>query len=298
MRNFLYKFFNLFSPVFNGLYKNRLRVLAYHDIADPVIFEKQIIWLSTKYHIIDIPQLKKHLFENNPLPSNSLLITLDDGDITVFTKALPIFKKYQIPSCLFIVTELINSNKDFWWDTIRKNEIEKGLSREEVMQIINHNKSIPNKQRIEYLKKYTITTKQQLTVKQIKELQHNLVYIANHSHTHPMFNKLDDEDLIKEMKETNIFFAKHNIGDHTVFAYPNGNYSEKAEYLLIQGNIKIAFLFNHKLNDKKIHPLRISRIAVDSDTALPEFKAKVSGLHPFIFKLRKQFLNYRDIFKV
>jgi peptidoglycan/xylan/chitin deacetylase (PgdA/CDA1 family) len=290
MRDILYKSLNFFSPVFNKLNNNKLRVLAYHDIIDTVIFEQQLCWLKSRYQIIDINFLKEHLFENKPLPPNSLLITLDDGDISVFNKALNIFKKYQIPSCLFIVTELIDSKKDFWWDTIKKNEKKKGLSGMEVMKIINYNKSIPNEKRLENLKKYHPTFKKQLTNDQLKILEENSVYIANHSHTHPMFNKLDVKSIHKELREAKIFFDNQTIGDYSVFAYPNGNYNESAEHVLETNGIKIAFLFDHKLNRKDLNPLRISRIAVDSNTELSEFKTKVSGLHPFILDIKKRFL--------
>ncbi|MDT0645905.1 polysaccharide deacetylase family protein [Zunongwangia sp. F260] len=289
MRDVFYKALNIIHPVVNTFFKNRLRVLAYHDIIDPVTFESQLLWLKTNYHIIDISTLRDHLFYNKELRANSLLITLDDGDKTVYTNGLPIFKKYQIPVCLFIITELISTNKDFWWNTIIKNEKKKGYSQVEIMKIVNKNKSMLNKQRIEFLKQYPLTYQDQLTTSEIRELKGNRVYIGNHSHTHPMFDKLDKDELLEELNQAGLLFKKNGIGDFSVFAYPNGNFNESAENLLLDNGIEIAFLFDHKINEKKINPLRISRIAVDSDTPLPEFKTKVSGLHPMIWHVAKQF---------
>ena len=286
MRNLIYKTLNLFSPIYDKVYSERLRVLAYHDVIDPVNFEAQIKFLKLNYHIIDVPVLRKHLFEAQPLPPKSLLITFDDGDRSVLENALPILKKYEISVCLFIITELIDSNRDFWWDTIRKNEEKNGLSAEEIMRIINMNKQSSNKERLEYLKKYPITQNRQLTLEEVRELDLNQVYIANHSHSHPMFDKLQDEELVNEFEQVQLFFKTNKLGDFNVFAYPNGNYSLRAEKLLIENDIDIAFLFDHKLNDRNINPLRISRIAVDSDNSLPEFKSKVSGLHSAILKYK------------
>ena len=289
MRNFVYNTLKLVSPVFNSFYSNRLRVLAYHDIVDPDNFEAQLLWLKSQFNIIDIPRLKDYLFHSKELPSNPLLITLDDGDKTVYTNGLPIFKKLGIPSCLFIITEVINTNKDFWWNTIRKNEKEKGLSQTEITKLINKSKSAGNDTRIKILQKYPATYQEQLTIEEIKELHKDGVYIGNHSHTHPMFDKLGEHELREELEQVRLFFKTNDVGDFSVFAYPNGNLNEYTEQLLIENQIEIAFLFDHQVNQKKINPLRISRIAVDSDNPLSEFKTKVSGFHPMIRKIQKQF---------
>ncbi|MFV9482460.1 polysaccharide deacetylase family protein [Christiangramia sp. ASW11-125] len=287
MRNLIYKTLNLISPVFNIVLKHRLRVLAYHDIVDPINFEKQIKWLKANYNLIDLPTLKEYLFQSKSLPAKSLLITFDDGDRSVFEHALPIFRKYQVPACLFVITDLIDSKKDFWWDTIKKNEAKSGLSNAEIMKIININKGSSNKDRLDFLKKYPVTQNHQLSTVEVKELILSGVYIGNHSHTHPMFDKLEKDELLEELQNVHSFFDMNRIGDYSVFAYPNGNFSEDTEKLLMENNIKIAFLFDHKINERTINPLRISRIAVDSDNSMSEFKSKVSGLHSTITKMKK-----------
>lgn len=294
MRNFVYNTLQLLHPISNKILKHQLRVLAYHDIIDPANFEAQIIWLKSNYNIIDIATLKDHLFRNKKLPQKPLLITLDDGDKTVYTKGLPIFKKHKVPSCLFIITELIGTKKDFWWNTIAENEKKKGLSQSEIMKVINANKSMPNKERTQFLKSYPTTYQEQLTIDEVKELKANKIHIANHSHTHPMFDKLEEEELVEELEQVEFHFKKMNVGDYGVFAYPNGNFSKRTEQILKEKGIKLAFLFNHKVNVKNINPLRISRIAVDSHNPLPEFKSKVSGLHPLIMDFKKKALGGKN----
>ena len=291
MRTSLYKILNLFSPIYNWVYKDRLRVLAYHGIEDPKGFESQIKWLRSNYNFINIATLNNHLIKNVPLPPRALLLTLDDGDKTVYTEALPVFQKYNIPTCLFIITDLINSSQDFWWDTIKKNERKEGLCDSKILKIINHNKSIPNSQRLQNLSEYNSTTQPQLKFEEIEELHRNGVFIANHSHTHPMFDMLEKEEVIKELEKSNNFFKDNRVGDYSVFAYPNGSFNPMAEQLLKKNNIKMAFLFDHNINKKRIQPLRISRIRVDSIIPLPEFRTKVSGLHCFILNFKNRFLN-------
>jgi hypothetical protein len=66
------------------------------------------------------------------------------------------------------------------------------------------------------------------------------------------------------------------------FAFPNGNYDRRQEFLLEEAEISLAFLFDHKLNKKRIHPLRVSRIRVNTYDPMPEFKVRLSGLHSFL----------------
>lgn len=106
--------------------------------------------------------------------------------------------------------------------------------------------------------------------------------IANHSHTHPMFDQCNSDELKYELQKSTEVLESMDY-QAKVFAYPNGNFDPTAEQELIKEGVKMAFLFAHKLNEKNINPLRIFRIRVDSDTNLKEFKVKVSGLHSFIY---------------
>lgn len=287
-RNWLYRLLTIFSPLYNYVTRKRLRVLAYHDVPKEDIFEEQIKYLSKNYNIITIKELEEHLFKGAVIKEKSLLITFDDGDISVYTIGLPILKKYNVPASLFVVTSLIGTQSDFWWETIRKNEKIKGSSTSEIIKKINQHKNYSNSQRLKSLSFYQETNKQQLDIKELRELEKNNVQICNHSHTHPMFNKCEDSEIIEETEKVREKFRSWKIGNFQYFAYPNGNYSEKSKKLFQIYGIKLAFLFDHKLNKPTIDAMRISRLAVDADTPMFEFKTKVSGLHSQIFHLKNK----------
>ena len=137
MRDFFFRILAVFSPIFNKFFKNRLRVLAYHEIADLAKFEAQIKWLKTKYNIIDIQILKDHLLRNNKLPPKPLLITFDDGDFSVYQDGLPILQRYKIPAALFIITNLINS-KNIFGGTVPEYFKSQGLSETETMEELKY----------------------------------------------------------------------------------------------------------------------------------------------------------------
>jgi peptidoglycan/xylan/chitin deacetylase (PgdA/CDA1 family) len=286
-RRFFYNILTIPAYIYEFLYKKRLRVLAYHDIKDSEIFDDQIRFLSSKYNIIGIEAVRNHLYCKKSLPSKSLLITFDDGDISVLEKGLSVLRKYNCEACIFIITELINSRNNFWFKNIRSLEKQKGKSPNEINKIMNRLKNLPNKERLKAIEKYDTGDVQHLSGKDLKFLNSHNISIGNHSHTHPMFNKCEENEILSELYSTKRFFEEEGLEGYDLFAYPNGNYDEKSEKLLKNNNIKMAFLFDHKICKKQINPYRISRIRINSDVRINELRVKSSGLHSFLFHLKR-----------
>ena len=264
----------------NAIYGNkRLKVLAYHNVLNKERFEQQITYLKSHFNLISLTKLGEYFFNEKDLPDNALLVTFDDGDKSLYENAFPILKKHNIPAVIFIITGLIDTHKPFWWD-----EIEYYLGKEEGNKKVWEVKNWSNKSRVEYLASIReksdkpFFTYTQLTSTQLNEIQMGGIDIANHSHTHPMFNQCTFEELENEMEESkNILNALNLYAD--IFAYPNGNYSEISEGILKKAGVKIAFLFDHKKNKGNINPLRISRLMVNDNTSILKLKFILSGWH-------------------
>ena len=272
MRNKIYKLLGNFDFLFNTIYDNRLRVLAYHKVPDKKAFEKQVVYLRSHYNIISIPQLIESIEEKKALPKKPLLITFDDGDITVLENGLPVLNKYDINSCLFIITGLVNTSNDTWITRVEQQEMNRGKTYQEARKVVNHFKKIPNKERETNMDDYPEVTKRQLNTGDLKNMQEQGMYIANHTHTHPMLDKCISEEITRELKASKQVFDDLGLPGYNVFAYPNGNTSESTNRSLKNADIKLIFLFDHKINGTVLDPFNISRIRVDSDTELTEFK--------------------------
>lgn len=285
MRDRLYSVLSKFNFFFRKKYSDRLRVLAYHTVPDRKAFEKQVNYLHSIYSIISIEDLIAHTENKEPLPKNSLLITFDDGDITVLQNGLPVLKKYGINSCLFIITGLINTSDDVWIKRVEEKEMKEGKTYRQAREMVRHLKKMPNAERLAQMKNYPKITKPQLSTADLEKLSHHGMYIGNHTHTHPMLDKCSPEEISEELRQSKKVFEQVKLPGFDVFAYPNGNNDSKTTEILKDFRVKLVFLFDHKINKKEIDPYNISRIRVDSDTRLTEFKTKVSGAHPFLFNL-------------
>jgi poly-beta-1,6-N-acetyl-D-glucosamine N-deacetylase len=270
----------------------KFRILAYHSIDDVQNFESHIIYLKKNYNIIGLKELEFYQESSCIIPNESLLITFDDGDKSIFTKALPILKKHNVPAICFIITELIDTDKPFWWD-----EIEYYLGKEKGNEKVWEIKTWPNIERVNFLKElrgnsnYKRLSHIQLTTSQINVLECQGIAIANHSHTHPMFDRCSDEELEQEIIESKIILS--SLKSHpNIFAYPNGNYSDNSEKILNKNRIKLAFLFDHKINKGIINPMRISRLRINDSTPMWKLKFILSGWHSKLLPVIKKIANY------
>ena len=105
-------------------------VLVYHRIADlkkdvqllsvaPQKFEEQTIYLKSRFNIITLQELVRDL-KNKKIKKKSLVITFDDGYADNLFNAKPILEKHNIPATFFITTDTLNSNREFWWDSLER----------------------------------------------------------------------------------------------------------------------------------------------------------------------------------
>ncbi|RDV16115.1 polysaccharide deacetylase family protein [Pontibacter diazotrophicus] len=242
------------------------------------------------YHKINA---QNHLSEHfDVYQGKDILITVDDGDISFYHYMFPLLKKYNMPAILFIITGLIDTKIPFWWD-----EIVYLLGAEEGEKKVWEVKNWPNHKRLDYIQQLRDNSNKppleqvQLTTAQLQEMQAAGVTIANHSHTHPMFDQCTEEELREEFRKSKQFFEDRQLNGYELFAYPNGNYSAFTERIAKEEGIQAAFLFDHKLTGKDYNPYRISRLSVTDQTSVNKLRFILSGWHTKILPVRKKIFN-------
>lgn len=136
----LFFFLLLWLPLARGESRNpqgepresRVPILAYHRFG-PVesdgmtvttpSFESQLKYLrENHFTVIRLRQLLDfQLGKKQPLPSRSVVLTVDDGHKSVYTNLLPLLKKYQVPVTLFLYpSALSNASYAMTWDQVRE----------------------------------------------------------------------------------------------------------------------------------------------------------------------------------
>jgi peptidoglycan/xylan/chitin deacetylase (PgdA/CDA1 family) len=98
-------------------------ILGYHRVADdpddpwglcvdPRTFESHIEILRRDFRPVPLGQVTGP--HDGPLP---VVITFDDGYADVWTDAVPILERFEVPATVFVVPEATSGS--FWWDRLR-----------------------------------------------------------------------------------------------------------------------------------------------------------------------------------
>ena len=105
------------QKLFNIKTHVKVRVLLYHHIPEQQVdqFHSQLIWLSKSWNFITPEQFECHILGQKLLPSNSILLTFDDGFKSNRFVADTVLESLNIKAIFFIVTEFIslNHNQNF-----------------------------------------------------------------------------------------------------------------------------------------------------------------------------------------
>lgn len=113
--------------------RNQSLVLMYHRIIDPGnlgdldrrflypgmyvtkrAFEMQMEYVSRNYRVIDAAQLVSAVKNGEELPTNTCVITFDDGWKDTYTHAFPVLKRHNLPATIFLVSDYVGTNRMFW----------------------------------------------------------------------------------------------------------------------------------------------------------------------------------------
>ena len=153
------------------------------------------------------------------LPTNSLVITIDDGHRRNF-KLLPLIQKYKIVPTIYVCTQIVRSNRRFWWTAdSKKAEVLKKLSNAERLSFLRRECNFIQEAEFD-------GEPQALSAIEISEMK-NHVDFQSHTRFHPILPKCTDEESKAEIKGSSEDMKKFIGRGARHFAFPNGSYCER-----------------------------------------------------------------------
>lgn len=245
MTNFLRKIPFFFWGAGNLSFCEKPSILMYHSVGSnpafftvsPENFEKQLRYLkSKKFKVVKLSELINKLKSGESI-ANFVCITFDDGYLDNLEIALPILKKYDFPTTIFVTTNLFGSK------FINSEGISLPLFSEKDMRCADPN-----------LIEFMPHTENHISLDDLLE------------------NKYNDELLASRNKIESLIGKSANI-----LAYPKGKYSKSVIEYLKLNNWIAAVTVEPGLIDKNTDLYRLNRNAVVSNTSFSEFKLKVSS---------------------
>lgn len=290
--------FSPVQPLFRALASQRLAVLAYHGVTDPSSFGAQLDRLQRLATPVSLHAVEQAIAEGRPLPPRSVLITFDDADRSVLTHALPALAARRIPAAAFVIAELIGTDQPFWWHEAAYLAQHGGRARMlskggEPDQLLAQLMAMPDPDRRRSLQELRVSAdrrpprQEQLRPDDLLALKAAGVAIGNHTLGHPSLARCDDTTVQAEIIGAHLTLTSLLGEAPSAFAYPDGGYDPRADSVLWQLGYRLGFLSDHRLGPRlPTHPLRISRVQVDSTTSSSRFDTILSGLEPALQRLR------------
>lgn len=284
------------QPLFRWKASGSLTVLAYHEIADPKGFERQVQHLRAEMSPVSLDDVVVALAGSHTLPPRAVLITFDDGDRSVYEEATPILHAHGVPGIAFVVASLLDTDEPFWWREVEhlvgQGASTPGLPKGEPHQCVRMLKRLPDRERRHLTDQLRHSTPHvrlrmpQLRVSDLAEMEGAGVAIGNHTMSHPCLDRCTSTQVASEIADAHATLTAALGHAPASFAYPNGNVDERAIPVLTELGYQAAFLFDHRLADSPPPDrYRISRLRVSSTTSDDRFRIIVSGLHSALHHL-------------
>jgi len=310
-----------------------LRILAYHRVLDiededKYPFDPELISASTSEFRWQMAYLKAHfspisfaaflemLDRGEPVPSNAVIVTFDDGFEDNYTNAYPILRDMDMPATIFLSTGYIGSADTYWFDTVVNCiyrlgtgqlrlpmlNLERSIgdsvaSRRQLAEdVLGAMKVVPEKTRIaalddllgqhpdiRELKDNPLS--RPMNWEQVQEMSGNGIEFGSHTVSHPILSRVGAEQLEFELHESRKTIEEKTAQSADVIAYPVGGsmeYSDAVISVARNAGYRMGASYISGVNRlDALHHYGLRRIHVERYTSREEFQAAL--LLPKVF---------------
>jgi peptidoglycan/xylan/chitin deacetylase (PgdA/CDA1 family) len=122
----------------------------YHRVAEPdldpwglsvspVHFAEQLEVINKYFHPLSMQDLLKQL-QRGKVPNRSVVVTFDDGYVDNLLDAKPLLAQYDVPATIFLVTEALVEERNFWWDDLEWALLQPGTLPDHLELKVNNSK--------------------------------------------------------------------------------------------------------------------------------------------------------------
>jgi peptidoglycan/xylan/chitin deacetylase (PgdA/CDA1 family)/glycosyltransferase involved in cell wall biosynthesis len=273
--------FLLIRAIHRRLFGSGIRILFYHRVErNPVgldalgrrplraeEFERHLRHLVRFWRVIRLEDAAEALASGQGWPSNSVVITFDDGYRDNYTVALPFLEKYKLPATFFVVSGAIDGNP-LWYDQVDKwfeestatslrwSKIDSELSMKtpaERRQVLSRVRSMLKATGGSELVEALAELRSQLAIGPGDHQRENravmtwddlrrmaaseLVTIGAHTVTHPILSNLQREEIREEIEESCRRITQELNRPVRFFAYPDGAYNSTAQSIVREAGL-------------------------------------------------------------
>jgi peptidoglycan/xylan/chitin deacetylase (PgdA/CDA1 family) len=243
---------NLLSGLTGRNPKKTCIVLAYHSVTrnQRPLFAKQLDM------ILQIAKPVRADAETLPqVGTRFAAVTFDDGLENIIENALPELERRNIPSTLFVVTDVLGTNPS--WEYFGGDD--------------------PKEERA-------------MTEEQLRKLPSTLVTIGSHTMTHPLLPSVTAEIVRGELVGSREKLAKITNQEITLFSFPYGGFNESVVELCREANYRRVFTALPIFAFSSPNEFVTGRAGTSPLDWPIEFRLKLAGAYrwlPYAFSLKR-----------
>lgn len=272
-----------------------IRILAYHGVPSRAVFAQHVQVLASEADPVSADEMAAAVLHDASLPKRPVLITFDDGDITVLENAVPILEAAGVPSISFVISDLIGTDQPFWWAEVEEHLRRGALPRSglppQSEALVAHLKTVPDAERIAVIdglreQTGTIPIQRNLSPEDLHRMAARGMQVGSHTRTHPCLDQCEDDKVREEVLGSADRLSEFMGARPAHFAYPNGNVDSRARRAVQDAGHTSGFLFDHALATTRQDPLRLSRVRIDATAPVTRLRAVLSGAHPRLHAAR------------
>jgi peptidoglycan/xylan/chitin deacetylase (PgdA/CDA1 family) len=276
-------------------------------------FERQMRWLTSRYHPVSLRQIVDALDGGAPLPRGAATVTFDDGFANNFRVAFPILQRLGVPATIFLTTEKIGvAGAQLWTEQVKRaiyltprTELTLGApdrshylldapgNRERAARaVLGQMKKLPvadRNRRVAEIEQLcgrpamapTDGTRYDfLTWDDVRVMAHAGVEFGSHTVSHPVLSTLSDAELETELRDSKARIEAELGRECYAFAYPNGkatDFGEREKKALGAAGYRCGLALQGQLNRQVSDRFALDRVNVAREFDEALLNARLTG---------------------
>jgi peptidoglycan/xylan/chitin deacetylase (PgdA/CDA1 family) len=272
----LFRFTGLPLFIRNTYAKQKVTIIFYHDPAASVL-DSHLKYLSKRYHFIPLDVLVNAIRTKNwsSIPPKAIVMTIDDGHKRNY-ELLRVFKKYNIKPTIYVCTQVVNTNRFFWWQL-------KGLNPNPLKELSNDEKLKYLIEEYQYtpVKEYSYKTRQALSLEEMNEMK-CYVDFQSHSRFHPLLTKCSSKESAIEIGRSKTELERLLDLKCEHFSFPNGYYHERELTFVKEADYLSGRTTDLGWNDMNTDPYKLKAMGITDDVSINVLSLQVCGIPAYL----------------
>ncbi|HUK42828.1 MAG TPA: polysaccharide deacetylase family protein [Candidatus Bathyarchaeia archaeon] len=300
--------------------RSSFQILTYHRFTDvptvdpTEVLTRQCEFIRERFNPVSMSQVEHALHHGGPLPPNALAITVDDGYRDFFSVAFPIFRIYELPLTVYLISGFIDGQLWPWWDRLtwalqhsNKPFLEDEMPSNELptrlplgsdaerqaacSQVIALLVKLPNRDRLAFMRRLPEMLAVDIpaappeecaamTWDEVRKLQAEGVEFGAHTHTHPILTSLENQkSVVEEVGESRRRIEEELRSPVTHFCYPNGDFNDNVVAAVKACGFLSATTVLSGYDSRSTDPYLLKRHSLEMDLSDYYFRESLAGLH-------------------